>query len=89
MSLFLSRFREILSEIILEITAEAPTYGRLFSYCNKDFILCYAKRHYVPCVHKERQKQNEVFSHTPHLLFTGGLLTAFEDLPLLLNGIIS
>ena len=40
-------------------------------------------------VHKERQKQNEIFSHTPHLLFTGGLLTAFEDLPLLLNGIIS
>lgn len=46
-------------------------------------------RELLASVHKERQKQNEIFSHTPHLLFTGGLLTAFEDLPLLLNCIIS
>jgi len=27
-------------------------------------------------VHEERQEQKKIFSHTPHLLFTGGLLTA-------------
>ena len=53
-----------------------------------DFFNCsidYLANHSDDFGNEERQEQKNIFSHTPHLLFTGGLLTAFGLYPCCLS----